>query len=70
MSPKLAQGYSGHGVNVSHLAGQIISETVAVTFERFYMFANIDPVIIPGAHRFRKQLAALGVNIAFVLLIL
>jgi gamma-glutamylputrescine oxidase len=55
-----SQGYSGHGVNVTHLAGQIMADAVAGTLERFDMFANIDPVIIPGAHTFRNQLVALG----------
>jgi len=55
------QGYSGHGVNVTHLAGQIMADTVAGTFERFDIFANIKPVLIPGAHTFRNQMVALGV---------
>ncbi|HAI16028.1 MAG TPA: FAD-dependent oxidoreductase, partial [Gammaproteobacteria bacterium] len=36
-----SQGYSGHGVNVTHLAGQIIADAVAGTFDRFDIFANI-----------------------------
>ena len=56
-----SQGYSGHGVNVTHLAGQIMADTVAGILERFDMFANIKPVVIPGAHSFGKQLTALGV---------
>ena len=56
-----SQGYSGHGVNVTHLAGQIMADTVAGTFERFDVFANIKPIVIPGAHTFGKQMAALGV---------
>ena len=55
------QGYSGHGVNVTHLAGQIMADVVAGTFERFDMFANINPVMVPGAHMFSRQMAALGV---------
>ena len=55
-----SQGYSGHGVNVTHLAGQIMADAVAGTLERFDMFANIDPVIIPGAHTFRNQLVAMA----------
>jgi glycine/D-amino acid oxidase-like deaminating enzyme len=54
------QGYTGHGVNVAHLAGQIMADAVAGTFERFDIFANIAPIIIPGAHRFSKQMVALG----------
>lgn len=56
-----SQGYSGHGVNVTHLAGQIMADVVAGTFERFDVFANIKPIIIPGAHTFRNQMVALGV---------
>ena len=56
-----SQGYSGHGVNVTHLAGQIMADTLAGTFERFDVFANIKPVVIPGAHAFRNQMVALGV---------
>jgi len=55
-----SQGYSGHGVNVTHLAGQIMADTVAGTFERFDVFANIKPIIIPGAHTFRNQMVSLG----------
>lgn len=55
-----AQGYSGHGVNVTHLAGQIMADAVAGTLERFDVFANIKPVLIPGAHRFRKPMVSLG----------
>ena len=32
---------------------------LAGTFENFDVFANINPVIIPGAHRFRNQMVAL-----------
>jgi gamma-glutamylputrescine oxidase len=56
-----SQGYSGHGVNVTHLTGQIMAETVAGIFERFDVFADIDPVLIPGAHTFHRQMVALGV---------
>ncbi len=55
-----SQGYSGHGVNVTHLAGQIMADTVAGTFERFDVFANIKPVRLPGQHLFAQQMVALG----------
>jgi len=55
-----SQGYSGHGVNVTHLAGQIVADAVAGTLERFDMFANIKPVVIPGAHTFSNQMVWLG----------
>jgi glycine/D-amino acid oxidase-like deaminating enzyme len=56
-----SQGYSGHGVNVTHLAGEIMADAVAGTMERFDVFANVKPIRFPGAHTFRKPLVALGV---------
>jgi glycine/D-amino acid oxidase-like deaminating enzyme len=55
------QGYSGHGVNVTHLAGQIMADAVAGTLERFDLFADVKPFVVPGAHAFRKPMVALGV---------
>ena len=55
------QGYSGHGVNVTHLAGRIMADAVAGTMEQFDLFANVKPVVVPGAHALRKPLVALGV---------
>ncbi len=54
------QGYSGHGVNVTHLAGQIMADAVAGTMERLDMFAGVKPVVVPGAHLLRKPMVALG----------
>jgi glycine/D-amino acid oxidase-like deaminating enzyme len=55
------QGYSGHGVNVTHLAGQIMADAVAGTMERFDLFADVKPLVIPGARLFNKPMVALGV---------
>ena len=55
-----SQGYSGHGVNVTHLAGQIMADTVGGTLEKFDIFAKIKPTWIPGQHLFRNQMVALG----------
>ena len=62
ISPNIfyCQGYSGHGVNVTHLAGQIMADAVAGTVERFDLFANVKPVIIPGAHLLSKPMVSLG----------
>ena len=54
------QGYSGHGVSTTHLAGQIMADAVAGTMERFDMFANVKPLIIPGAHTFHRPMVSLG----------
>ncbi len=55
-----AQGYSGHGVNVTHLAGQILADAVGGTMERMDIFANIRPLLIPGAQLLAKPLVSLG----------
>ena len=55
------QGYSGHGVNVAHLAGRIMADAIAGTVEQFDMFANVKPTVVPGAHIFSKPMVALGV---------
>ena len=63
VSPNIfySQGYSGHGVNVTHLAGQILADTIAGTCERFDIFSNIKPVTLPGMHTFGRQMVALGI---------
>ena len=55
------QGYSGHGVNVTHLAGQILADAIAGTFERFDIFADIEPLVVPGARVLATPMVALGV---------
>jgi gamma-glutamylputrescine oxidase len=55
------QGYSGHGVNVTHLAGKIMADAVAGTMEQFDIFASVKPRVIPGAATFTKPMVALGV---------
>ena len=46
---------------MTHLAGQIMADAVAGTFERFDLFASVKPFVVPGAHLFRKPMVALGV---------
>jgi len=54
------QGYSGHGVNTTHLAGQIMADAVAGSLERFDMFANVKPVKVPGASMLHKPMVSLA----------
>jgi glycine/D-amino acid oxidase-like deaminating enzyme len=54
------QGYSGHGVNVTHLAGRIMADAVAGTLEQFDLFAKVPPVVVPGAHALARPLVTLG----------
>lgn len=55
-----AQGYSGHGVNVTHLAGRILADTIAGTSERFDVISRLKTIRLPGAATFPRQLVALG----------
>jgi glycine/D-amino acid oxidase-like deaminating enzyme len=55
-----AQGYSGHGVNVSHVTGQILAETIAGTSERFDVISELKTMRLPGAAIFSRQLVSLG----------
>ena len=62
VSPNIfyCQGYSGHGVNVTHIAGQIMADAIAGTMERFDVFANVKPLVIPGMRLLHKPMVSLG----------
>jgi len=53
-------GYSGHGVNATHLMGEILSDAIAGTMERYDLFAGIKHLRIPGTQWLGNQLIALG----------
>lgn len=54
------QGYSGHGVNATHLMGEIMADAVAGTMEKFDLFANMKHFRIPGSQWMGNQIIALG----------
>lgn len=54
------QGYSGHGVNASHIMGEIMADAIAGTMEKFDLFADIKHFRIPGSQWLGNQLIALG----------
>ncbi len=54
------QGYSGHGVNATHIMGEIMSDAVAGTMEKFDLFADMKHFRIPGSQWLGNQLIALG----------
>ncbi|HNP63236.1 MAG TPA: FAD-binding oxidoreductase [Woeseiaceae bacterium] len=54
------QGYSGHGVCPTHLMGEIVSDAVAGTMERFDLFAGMKHFRIPGSQWMGNQIIALG----------
>lgn len=54
------QGYSGHGVNVTHLAGRIMADAIAGSVEKFDLFADVKPFVVPGAATFARPMVTLG----------
>ena len=55
-----AMGYSGHGVNVSHLAGEVVAEAVSGTFEKMDIFDRVKHHRIPFGREFGGSIVALG----------
>lgn len=55
-----AQGFSGHGVTASHLAGRLTGEIIRGESARFDAFADIEHLPFPGGRRFAVPLSALG----------
>ena len=54
------QGFSGHGVNGTHVMGEIMADAVSGTMEKFDLFAGLKPLRIPGTRWMGHQLIALG----------
>lgn len=54
------QGYSGHGVTTTHLAGKLVAEALKGQSERFDAFANLPHYPFPGGRLFRIPATALG----------
>lgn len=55
-----AQGYSGHGVTCSHLAGKVLSDAIQSQAERFDIFAGLPQYPFPGGRAFRIPYTAMG----------
>ncbi len=55
-----AQGFSGHGVALSQIAGVLIAEAVCGTAERFDVLAGLRHRSFPGGTRLRHPLLVLG----------
>jgi len=54
------QGYSGHGVNATHVMGEVVADAVAGTMEKFDLFADMKHFRIPGSQWVGNQIIALG----------
>ena len=55
-----AQGYSGHGVTSTHLAGQVLSDAIQGQAERFDAFASLPQYPFPGGRALRVPYTAMG----------
>ena len=55
-----ASGYSGHGLGMSTLCGQLMAEAIAGTAERFDVMANLKIPSFPGGTRLRRPLLVLA----------
>ena len=54
------QGYCGHGVNVSHIAAEIVSDAICGTTEKFDLFEQIRHIRLPVGRWAGNQMLALG----------
>ena len=55
-----AQGYSGHGVTSSHLAGKVIADAISGQAERFDVIASLPQYPFPGGRSLRVPYTAMG----------
>jgi gamma-glutamylputrescine oxidase len=55
-----AQGYSGHGITSTHLAGKLIAEVLQGQAERFDAFASLPHYPFPGGRALRIPFTAMG----------
>lgn len=54
------QGYSGHGVTCTHLAGKLLAEALTGHAERFDAFASLKHYAFPGGRHFQIPFTAIG----------
>jgi glycine/D-amino acid oxidase-like deaminating enzyme len=54
------QGYCGHGVNATHILGEVTADAIAGTMETFDLFAEYPHFRLPGSQWVGNQLIALG----------
>jgi gamma-glutamylputrescine oxidase len=57
-----AQGYSGQGVGLAHLAGAVLAEAIRGATERFDVFARIPTRLFPGGRWLRWPGLVLGMS--------
>lgn len=57
-----AQGYSGHGVVATHLAGRLLAEVISGQAERFDLLARVRHWHLPGGKWFASPALAIGMT--------
>lgn len=57
-----AQGFSGHGVALTGLAGRVVAESILGNDERIRLFENIKVPSFPGGKLLRKPTLFIGMN--------
>jgi gamma-glutamylputrescine oxidase len=55
-----AMGYSGHGVNMTHVTGEIIADAIGGTLERLDLFERVGHHRIPFSQAFSSHMVAAG----------
>jgi len=54
------QGFSGHGIALTGIAGKLVAEAIAGTAERFDVFARIPHTDFPGGAALRRPALVLA----------
>lgn len=54
------QGFSGHGVNITGIAGKILAEAIALESSRFDLFSRVRHRVFPGGPHWRTPALVLG----------
>lgn len=54
------QGYCGHGVNTTHIAGEIVAQAISGTMEKLDLFEKIRHIRLPVGQFLGNQMLALG----------
>lgn len=55
-----AQAYSGHGVNVTHMAAKLLAESITSQSNRIEVFEQVKHITFPGGKYLRSPILALG----------
>ena len=55
-----AQGYSGHGVNVTHAFGEVLADAVAGDLEKMDIFERMPHARLPFSRRISAQIVGFG----------